>query len=80
MKREEAIRRALRLVQDRFHILEKEAGLPERILEKICDGLALASPELTEKLAGAMERLGDHYHAAAEMLRAAIADTGGLEA
>jgi hypothetical protein len=33
---------------------------------------------LTEKVTDAMERLGDRYHQAAAMLRAAIADTGGL--
>jgi len=80
VKREEAIRRALMLIPDPFHVLEKEAGLPERILEKIRDGLVLASPEVAEKMAAAMDRLGDRYHAAAELVRAAIVDTGGLDA
>ena len=76
MKREEAIRRALVMVPDPFDILEREAGLPERVLEQIRDGITLASPELTEKLAAAMERLGGRYLAAAAILRGSILTKG----
>jgi hypothetical protein len=43
------------------------------------DGLASASPELAEKMAGATERLGVGYLEAAKVLRAAIADAGGID-
>ena len=75
--REDAIFRALALFPDSILALAREAGISGRLLRMIRDGERPATPEVTEAVASAIERLGARHEEAARILRAALQSTEG---